>query len=276
VGVDFGLDDFQRISDATPFIADLKPSGKYVMEDVQGIGGIPAVMRYLLDEGRMDGSCLTVTGKTVAENLANVKPVDFATQDIILPFEKPIKATGHLQVLYGNLAIGGSVAKITGKEGEAFTGTAQVFDGEEAMLAAVAARTIKKGSVIVIRGEGPKGGPGMPEMLSPTAAIMGAGLGKDVALITDGRFSGGSHGFVIGHVTPEAQIGGNIALVEDGDEIVIDARKEVRRMDMMVSDEELARRKARFIAPPLKATRGTLYKYIKNVASASEGCVTDE
>eukprot|EP00475_Leptophrys_vorax_P044391 TRINITY_DN8879_c0_g1_i2.p1 TRINITY_DN8879_c0_g1~~TRINITY_DN8879_c0_g1_i2.p1 ORF type:complete len:539 (-),score=40.20 TRINITY_DN8879_c0_g1_i2:67-1473(-) len=274
VGVDLHLDDFQRTSDRIPFIADLKPSGKYVMEDVHKVGGTPAVLKYLLDAGLLHGDAITVTGATLAENLKGV-PELTPGQDVIRPLSSPIKETGHLQILYGNLAPEGSVAKITGKEGLYFQGPARVFEGEEAMLEALAADTESfKGSVVVIRGEGPKGGPGMPEMLTPTSAIMGAGLGKDVALLTDGRFSGGSHGFVVGHVCPEAQVGGPIGLVQDGDIITIDIEK--RRMDMDVSEDELARRKAAWVAPPLKATRGTLYKYIKTVKSASEGCVTDE
>ncbi len=275
VGVSLTLDDFQACSDRVPFIADLKPSGKYVMEDVQKIGGTPAVLKYLLEKGFIDGSCMTVTGKTMAENLKDLPGLK-AGQDVILPLENPIKATGHLQILYGNLAPEGSVAKITGKEGERFSGVAAVFDAEEDMLAALERKEIKPGMVIVIRYEGPKGGPGMPEMLTPTSAIMGAGLGKDVALITDGRFSGGSHGFVIGHVTPEAQEGGPIALVQNGDPIVINAEKGVRSIDVLISDEEMAKRKKAWKSRPYPATRGTLYKYIKNVASASEGCVTDE
>lgn len=274
VGVDLTLDDFQTCSDRVPFIADLKPSGKYVMEDVHKVGGTPAVLKYLMSEGLIDGSCMTVTGKTLAENLASCP--DLAPgQDVILPLATPIKETGHLQVLYGNLAPEGSVAKITGKEGLYFQGTARVFEQEEAMLAAFAEDAMSfKGTVIVIRYEGPKGGPGMPEMLTPTSAIMGAGLGKDCALLTDGRFSGGSHGFVIGHVCPEAQEGGPIGLVREGDTITIDIGK--RTMDVEVSDEEMARRRAEWSPPPLRATRGTLHKYIKTVSSARYGAVTDE
>jgi dihydroxy-acid dehydratase len=274
VGVDLALDDFQTCSDRVPFIADLKPSGKYVMEDVHKVGGTPAVLKYLMSEGLIDGSCMTVTGKTLAENLASCP--DLAPgQDVILPLATPIKETGHLQVLYGNLAPEGSVAKITGKEGLYFQGTARVFEQEEAMLAAFAEDAMSfKGTVIVIRYEGPKGGPGMPEMLTPTSAIMGAGLGKDCALLTDGRFSGGSHGFVIGHVCPEAQEGGPIGLVREGDTITIDIGK--RTMDVEVSDEEMARRRAEWSPPPLRATRGTLHKYIKTVSSARYGAVTDE
>ena len=274
VGIDLTLDDWQANSDRVPFIADLKPSGKYVMEDLHNVGGTPAVLKFLLKEGMIDGSCMTVTGKTLAENLAGCPDLSEG-QDIIRPLDQPIKETGHLQILYGNLAPEGSVGKITGKEGLYFQGTARVFDQEEAMLTALAEDPMSfKGTVIIIRYEGPKGGPGMPEMLTPTSAIMGAGLGNDCALLTDGRFSGGSHGFVIGHVCPEAQEGGPIALVRDGDVITIDAEKRV--MDMDVSDEELARRKAEWSPPPLRATRGTLHKYIKNVSSASTGAVTDE
>ncbi|EFJ41260.1 hypothetical protein VOLCADRAFT_77661 [Volvox carteri f. nagariensis] len=273
VGVSLSLDDFQRVSDRVPFICDLKPSGRYVMEDVHKVGGTPAVLKYLDSKGFINRDCMTVTGKTVAGNLSEV-PELRAGQDVVLPIEKPIKKTGHIQILYGNLAPEGSVAKITGKEGLKFEGEALVFDCEEDMIAMVGAEPNKfRGKVVVIRYEGPKGGPGMPEMLTPTSAIMGAGLGKECALITDGRFSGGSHGFVIGHVTPEAQVGGPIALVKDGDKIVIDVENRV--MDMVVSEEEMAARRAAWVAPPLKATSGTLYKYIKNVTSASTGCVTD-
>eukprot|EP00854_Cymbomonas_tetramitiformis_P015653 gene15653-18564_t len=274
VGIELTLDDFQAVSNKTPFIADLKPSGKYVMEDLHKVGGTPAVLKYLLAEGLIDGTCMTVTGKTLAENLDSCPPLSEG-QKVIMPIEEPIKKTGHLQILYGNLCPEGSVAKITGKEGLHFEGEALVFDGEEAMLAALEEDAPRfKGKVIVIRYEGPKGGPGMPEMLTPTSAIMGAGLGDDCALLTDGRFSGGSHGFVIGHVTPEAQVGGPIALVEDGDMIKIDA--DVRTMDITnLSEEDLAARRAKWEAPPLPATQGTLYKYIKNVSSASLGCVTD-
>ncbi len=273
VDVSLTIDDFQSVSDRIPLIADLKPSGKYVMEDLHNVGGIPAVMKYLLEKGMLNGDCLTCTGKTIAENLADL-PGLTEGQDVILPIEKPIKETAHIQILKGSLAPGGSVAKITGKEGLRFVGPARVYDCEEDMLKGLEDGKIQKGDVIVIRNEGPKGGPGMPEMLTPTSAIMGAGLGKDVALITDGRFSGGSHGFIIGHVVPEAQEGGPIALVQDGDEITIDANTRV--LDMAVSEEEMAKRKAAWIMPPYKATRGTLYKFIKNVKNASEGCVTDE
>ena len=272
-GVDLTLDDFQKISDRTPYLADLKPSGKYVMEDLYEIGGVPAVQKMLLKEGYLKGDCITVTGKTLGENIEKVS--DLAEgQKIIMPLANPIKKTGHLQILYGNLASEGAVAKITGKEGLRFSGPAKVFDSEETALRAIENKEVKEGNVVVIRYEGPKGGPGMREMLEVTAAIMGAGLGKSVALITDGRFSGGSHGFVVGHITPEAQVGGNIALIKDGDVITIDAEKNTLEVDL--SDEELASRKKNWKEPPLKATSGMLYKYIKNVASASNGCVTDE
>ena len=271
--ISFTLQDFQRISDNTPFLADLKPSGKYLMEDVHRVGGIPAVMKYLLSKGLLHGDCLTVTGKTIAENLAKVEGLKKG-QDVIMPTETPIKASGHLRMLYGNLAPGGSVAKITGKEGLNYKGTAKVFEGEYAANNGIRDGKVNKGDVVVIRYEGPKGGPGMPEMLKPTAAIMGAGLGKDVALITDGRFSGGTHGFVVGHITPEAQEGGAIAMVKDGDIITIDA--DTNSIILDVSEEELELRKAKWTAPPLKVTRGVLYKYAKTVSSASLGCVTDE
>ena len=273
VDVPLTIDDFQKVSDRVPFLADLKPSGKYVMEDLHNVGGIPAVMKYLLEKGLIDGSCLTVTGKTIAENLKNLQSLKTG-QDVFLPIEKPIKASGHIQILKGNLAPGGAVAKITGKEGLRFVGPARVYDSEESMLHALERKEIKKGDVVVIRFEGPKGGPGMPEMLTPTSAIMGAGLGKDVALMTDGRFSGGSHGFIIGHVVPEAQEGGPLALIQDGDVITIDADR--NELSVAVSDAEMVKRKAVWKMPPYKATRGTLYKYIKNVKNASEGCVTDE
>ena len=274
VGIELTIDDFQKVSDRVPFIADLKPSGKYVMEDLHLVGGTPAVLKYLMSKGLIDGSCMTVTGKTLAENLASCPDLS-PGQQVVMPLEKPIKETGHLQILYGNLAPEGSVAKITGKEGLRFEGEALCFDNEEDMVRLVGEDpNAFRGKVVVIRYEGPKGGPGMPEMLTPTSAIMGAGLGKECALITDGRFSGGSHGFVIGHVTPEAQVGGPIGLVRDGDKIVIDCV--ARTMDVVgVSDAEMAQRKAAFTPPPLKATSGTLYKYIKNVASASKGCLTD-
>ncbi len=273
VDIDLGIDDFQAVSNRTPYIADLKPSGQYVMEDLHNIGGIPAVMKYLLREGLLNGDCLTVTGRTLAENLADVPDLT-AGQEIIYPLDKPIKASGHIRILKGNLAPGGAVAKITGKEGEVFTGPARVYDSEEDMLAALEQGAIGKGDVIVIRYEGPRGGPGMPEMLTPTSAIMGAGLGSEVAMITDGRFSGGSHGFIIGHVVPEAQEGGPIALIRDGDRITVDAVNNILSVDL--DDTELAARKSDWNMPPYKATRGTLFKYIKNVKTASEGCVTDE
>ena len=271
--IDFTLKDFQNISDNTPFLADLKPSGKYLMEDVHAVGGIPAVLKYLLKKGLIHGDCLTVTGKTLAENLLDVN--DLAEgQDVIKPIEEPIKISGHLRMLYGNLAEDGSVAKITGKEGLRFRGKAKVFEGEYAANDGIRDGKVEKGDVVVIRYEGPKGGPGMPEMLKPTAAIMGAGLGKDVALITDGRFSGGTHGFVVGHITPEAQDGGTIALVKDGDFITIDA--ETNTIQLEVSEVELSQRKQSWEAPELKFNRGVLYKYAKTVSSASKGCVTDE
>ncbi len=273
VEVPLTIDDFQRVSDRVPFLADLKPSGKYVMEDLHDVGGTPAVMKYLLEHELMNGDCLTVTGKTVAENVESLPRLSEG-QNVFMPIDRPIKQTAHIQILKGKLAPGGAVAKITGKEGLKFTGPARVYDCEEDMLAGLEKGEIQKGEVVVIRYEGPKGGPGMPEMLTPTSAIMGAGLGKDVALITDGRFSGGSHGFIIGHVVPEAQEGGPIALIANGDTINIDA--ESRKLDVDISDEEMARRKTDWRMPPYKATRGTLYKYIKNVKDASEGCVTDE
>ncbi len=272
-GVDFTLKDIQAISDRTPLIADLKPSGKYYMEDMLAIGGVPALMKYLLKKGLMHGDCMTITGKTIAENLEEVPDLDFDSQKIIVPLESPIKATGHLQILYGNLAEGGAVAKITGKEGEKFEGIAKVCEREEEVIEYLEKGEIKAGHVIVIRNEGPKGGPGMPEMLKPTSAVMGAGLGNSVAMITDGRFSGGTHGFVVGHITPEAFEGGTIALVKDGDKITIDAVD--NQLILHVSDEELAERKAAWKQIPSTFTRGVLRKYIKNVSSASEGCVTD-
>ncbi|KAI3823085.1 hypothetical protein L1987_04511 [Smallanthus sonchifolius] len=274
VGLNLTLDDFQKVSDEVPFLADLKPSGKYVMEDVHKIGGTPAVLRYLLELGYLDGDCITVTGKTLAEN-AKLFPSLSEGQQIIRPPTNPIKETGHIQILYGNLAPDGSVAKITGKEGLYFSGSALVFEGEESMIAAISEDPMSfKGKVVVIRGEGPKGGPGMPEMLTPTSAIMGAGLGKEVALLTDGRFSGGSHGYVVGHICPEAQEGGPIGLVQNGDIITIDINK--KRMDVHLTDKELDERRKAWTPPPYKAERGVLYKYIKNVQSASRGCVTDE
>jgi dihydroxy-acid dehydratase len=273
VDVNLTIDDFQKVSDRVPYVADLKPSGKYVMADLHEVGGTPAVIKYLLDAGLMNGDCMTVTGKTIAENVADL-PGLAEGQPIIQHIDKPIKATGHLQVLRGNVAPEGSVAKITGKEGLKFSGPARVFDSEEDMLKGLEDKKIKKGDVVVIRYEGPKGGPGMPEMLTPTSALMGAGLGSSVALLTDGRFSGGSHGFIVGHITPEAQEGGPIALLEDGDVVTIDADR--KRIDVALTDEVLADRSARWKKPPYKANRGTLYKYIKTVKTASEGCVTDE
>ncbi|NNJ47771.1 MAG: dihydroxy-acid dehydratase [Acidimicrobiia bacterium] len=273
VDVDLTIDDFQAVSDRIPFLADLKPSGRYVMEDLHQVGGTPAVLKLLLEHDALDGGCLTVTGQTLAENLADL-PGLASGQDVIAPWDSPIKETAHIQILRGSLAPDGAVAKITGKEGLRFSGTARPFDSEEDMLAAVEAGTIGPGDVVVIRYEGPKGGPGMPEMLTPTSVIMGAGLGAEVALITDGRFSGGSHGFIVGHVTPEAQEGGPISLVEDGDTITIDAA--TRSIELEVDAAEINRRRSAWSPPPLKATRGTLAKYIRTVKSASEGCVTDE
>ncbi|MDH3561149.1 MAG: dihydroxy-acid dehydratase [Gammaproteobacteria bacterium] len=273
VAVPLSIDEIQQVSDRIPFLADLKPSGKYVMEDLHKVGGTPAVMKYLLEQGLLDGSCLTVTGKTLAENLQDL-PGLAAGQDVFHALDNPIKQTGHIQILKGNLAPGGSVAKITGKEGLQFRGPARVFDSEEDMLQALEENRIQKGDVVVIRNEGPKGGPGMPEMLTPTSAIMGAGLGQDVALLTDGRFSGGSHGFIIGHIVPEAQEGGPIALIRDGDIITIDAESSSLSVD--ISDAEMEQRRRDWTMPPYKATSGTLYKYIKLVKNASEGCVTDE
>jgi dihydroxy-acid dehydratase len=272
VGVSLTIEDFQSVSDRIPLLADLKPSGTYVMEDLHQVGGVPAVMKLLLERGLIDGSCLTVTGATVAENLASL-PALAAGQKIIMPFERPLKTTGHLQILKGNLAPEGAVAKITGKEGTRFSGPARVYNSEEEMLAALEQGAIVRGNVVVIRYEGPKGGPGMPEMLTCTSAIMGAGLGKEVALITDGRFSGGSHGFLVGHITPEAQEGGPLALVQDGDVITLDSEKNVISVDL--SEQELRERRARWVQPPYKVSSGTLYKYIRCVSSASTGCVTD-
>lgn len=273
VGVPLTIDDFQVISDRTPFLADLKPSGKYVMEDLHGVGGVPAVMKMLLEAGYLHGDCLTVTGRTVAENLAEIEPL-VEGQSIIRPFEQPIKPSGHIQILYGNLAEGGAVAKITGKEGEVFSGSARVFDGEDAANEAIVNKKIQSGDVVVIRYCGPKGGPGMPEMLKPTSAIMGEGLGDKVALITDGRFSGGTHGFVVGHITPEAQVGGLIALLQDGDPITIDAVN--NKLEAHLSEEEIARRRSQWQPRPIAATKGWLAKYARLVSTASEGCVTDE
>ena len=273
VDVELSIHDFQRISDKTPVLADFKPSGKFLMQELHAHGGVPAVMRYLLDKGLLHGDCLTVTGKTVAENLKDIKPIDFDAQKIVYPLEQPLKATGHLQILFGNLAEKGSVAKISGKEGERFEGPARVFDGEKDLVAGIANGRVKKGDVVVIRYEGPKGAPGMPEMLKPTSAIMGAGLGKDVALITDGRFSGGSHGFVVGHITPEAFEGGLIALVQDDDIIELDVT--TKKMTLKVSEDVIADRRKKWKQPALKETKGVLYKYAKCVKDASEGCVTD-
>ena len=270
--INLTIDDFQKISDNTPFLADLKPSGKYLMKDLHDVGGVPAVMKYMLELGMLHGDCITVTGKTLAENLASVPSLK-DNQDIIRTIEKPIKSTGHIRILKGNLAPGGSVAKITGKEGLIFKGAARVFNGEYEANDGIRKGIVKAGEVVVIRYEGPKGGPGMPEMLKPTAAIMGAGLGKSVALITDGRFSGGTHGFVVGHIVPEAQEGGAIALIKNGDLITIDAKKNTISVDL--SDDELSARREKWIQPPLKFEQGILFKYIKNVSTASMGCVTD-
>jgi len=274
VDVKLTQDDFQSVSNRIPVLADMKPSGKYMMEDLHNVGGVPAVMKYLLKLGWIDGSCLTVTGKTIAENLESVPEINFDTQKVILPAEKPIKATGHLQILYGNLAEGGSVAKISGKEGERFEGPARVFDGEFELIHGITSGRVKAGDVVVIRNIGPKGAPGMPEMLKPTGAIFGAGLGASVALITDGRFSGGTHGFVVGHITPEAYDGGLIAFVKDNDKIEIDAT--TNTMTLKVSADEIAARRVNWVQPALKAKKGLLYKYAKTVSTAAEGCVTDE
>ncbi|AUC85419.1 dihydroxy-acid dehydratase [Polaribacter sp. ALD11] len=271
--IEFTLADFQRVSDRTPLIADLKPSGKYLMEDVHGVGGTPAIMKYLLKEGYLHGDCMTVTGKTLAENLENVAAMEFDEQDVIYPKDKALKSSGNIQIIYGNLAEEGAVAKISGNEGLLFEGKAVVYDGEQAANTGIANGEVERGDVVVIRYVGPKGGPGMPEMLKPTSLIMGAGLGKSVALITDGRFSGGTHGFVVGHITPEAQSGGTIGILETGDKIRISA--EDNSINVLISDEEIAERKLKWIAPPLKHTKGILYKYAKTVASASKGCVTD-
>ena len=273
VNVELTIDDFQLVSDRTPYVADLKPSGQHVMEDLHRIGGTPAVMKFLLENDLINGDCLTVTGKTIKENLSDLPGLTDG-QKIIFPLDNPIKPSGHIRILKGNLAPGGSVAKITGKEGEIFTGPAKVYDSEEAMLSSLENNEIIKGDVIIIRYEGPKGGPGMPEMLTPTSAIVGAGLGNDVAMITDGRFSGGSHGFIIGHVVPEAQEGGPIAIIKNGDIVTINAK--TNKIEFKLSDKEFANRQKNWKMPPYKANRGTLYKYIKNVKTASEGCVTDE
>jgi dihydroxy-acid dehydratase len=273
VEVPLTIDDFQKVSNRVPYLADLKPSGRFVQEDLHNAGGTPAVMKYLLEKGLLAGDCITVTGRTVAQNLAELPGLK-PGQEVIYPIEKALKPTGHIQILRGNLAPDGAVAKITGKEGMKFSGPARVYDSEEDMLRGLEQKQIKKGDVVIIRYEGPQGGPGMPEMLTPTSAIMGAGLGKDVALLTDGRFSGGSHGFIVGHITPEAQLGGPIALARDGDRITIDADR--NELSVALTDDEISSRRKTWRAPPYKATRGTLYKYIKNVKSASEGCVTDE
>lgn len=273
-GVSITLEDFQRISDKTPLLADMKPSGKYMMQDLHNIGGTPAVMKYLLKEGYLHGDCITVTGKTIAENMANAEDFDFEKQDLLRPINNPLKKTGHLQILKGNLASLGGVAKITGKEGEQFTGPARVFEGEQDLIAGIQSKKVKAGDVVVIRYVGPKGAPGMPEMLKPTSAIFGAGLGSSVALITDGRFSGGTHGFVVGHIAPEAFEGGLMALVKDDDIIEIDAIK--KAITLKVSDEEIAKRKTAWKQPELKAKKGILFKYAKCVKNATEGCVTDE
>jgi dihydroxy-acid dehydratase len=274
VGVDITQEDFQRISDKTPLLADLKPSGKYLMEDLHKIGGVPAVLKYMLEKGFLHGDCMTVTGNTIAENLKNVKALDFERQDVIYPVDKPLKKTGHLQIMYGNLASKGSVAKITGKEGELFKGTARIFNGEFALVDGIKDGKVKAGDVVVIRHVGPKGAPGMPEMLKPTSAIMGAGLGKSVALITDGRFSGGSHGLLIGHITPEAHEGGLIALVEENDLIEIDVRNHT--INLLVDEVTIAKRRAAWTPPKLNARNGILLKYAKQVKTAADGCVTDE
>lgn len=271
--IEFTLEDFQRVSNRTPLIADLKPSGKYLMEDVHGVGGTPVIMKYLLDNGYLHGDCMTVTGKTLADNLASVAPMEFDEQDVIYPKDKALKSSGNIQIIYGNLATEGAVAKISGNEGLLFEGKAVVYDGEQAANTGIVAGEVEKGDVVVIRYVGPKGGPGMPEMLKPTSLIMGAGLGKSVALITDGRFSGGTHGFVVGHITPEAQSGGTIGILETGDKIRISA--EDNSINVLISDEEISERKAKWVSPALKHTKGILYKYAKTVASASKGCVTD-
>ena len=274
VDVSITQDDFQIISDKTPVLADFKPSGKYLMQDLHQYGGVPAVMKYMLAQGWLHGDCLTVTGKTLAENLAAAPDLDFDQQQIILPKEHPVKTTGHLQIMYGNLATGGSVAKISGKEGDLFEGPARVFDGEESLIEGINTGKIKEGDVVVIKNVGPVGAPGMPEMLKPTSAIIGAGLGKSVALITDGRFSGGTHGFVVGHITPEAYKGGLIALVQDNDIIELDVKKHT--MTLKVDEATIAERRAAYQQPALKATKGVLFKYARSVKDASEGCVTDQ
>lgn len=274
VGITLTQDDIQRTSDKTPVIADFKPSGKYLMEDLHNIGGVPLVMKYLLQKGLLHGDCMTVTGKTVAENLENIPDLEFENQQIIKPLENPIKVTGHLQILYGNIATGGSVAKISGKEGEKFTGPARVFNGEKELITGISSGRVQKGDVVVIRYVGPKGAPGMPEMLKPTSAIIGAGLGKDVALITDGRFSGGTHGFVVGHITPESFDGGGLALVENDDMIEIDAVNNT--INVLLDDVVLEARRKNWNQPALAVSKGILYKYAKQVTTAAEGCITDK
>jgi len=273
-GLDLSIDYFQEISDSTPYLANLKPSGKYLMKDLHRIGGVPMVMKYMLENNLLNGDCMTVTGKTIYENLKNISLPDFSSSDIIFPISNPIKSSGHIQILKGNLAEDGCVAKITGKEGLKFTGPAKVFDSEFECLKAISDSKVVSGDVIVIRYEGPKGGPGMPEMLKPTSAIMGAGLGKDVALITDGRFSGGTHGFVVGHIVPEAFDGGTIAIVENGDIITIDSEKNIISVD--VPEDEILKRKKNWKQPEFKFKKGILHKYVKSVSNASAGCVTDE
>jgi dihydroxy-acid dehydratase len=274
VGLSLTQDDIQAISNKVPVIADFKPSGKYLMEDLHNIGGVPLVMKYLLSKGMIHGDCMTVTGKTIAENLQTVPDIEFEKQKIIFPIEQPLKTSGHLQILYGNIANGGSVAKISGKEGERFVGPARVFNGEKELIEGIRSGRVEKGDVVVIRYVGPKGAPGMPEMLKPTSAIIGAGLGKEVALITDGRFSGGTHGFVVGHITPEAFDGGTLALIEDGDSIEIDAVN--NSINVMIDEHTLNQRKGKWKQPPLGATKGILYKYAKYVTTAAEGCITDK
>lgn len=274
VGLTLTQDDIQAISDKVPVIADFKPSGKYLMEDLHNIGGVPLVMKYLLQKGFIHGNCLTVTGKTVEENLSSVKEIEFEQQQIIKPIENPLKATGHLQILYGNIAEGGSVAKISGKEGVRFVGPARVFNGEKELINGISSGLVQKGDVVVIRLVGPKGAPGMPEMLKPTSAIIGAGLGKEVALITDGRFSGGTHGFVVGHITPEAFDGGNLAIIEDGDTIEIDAVKNT--INVLLDESIINQRRSKWKQPPLSVSKGILYKYAKYVTTAAEGCITDK
>lgn len=274
IGIKLTQDDVQAVSDKVPVIADFKPSGKYLMEDLHKIGGVPLVMKYLLSKGMINGDCMTVTGKTIKQNLEILPDIEFENQKIIYPIENPIKKTGHLQILYGNIATGGSVAKISGKEGDKFSGTARVFNGEKELIAGISTGRVKKGDVVVIRYVGPKGAPGMPEMLKPTSAIIGAGLGKDVALITDGRFSGGTHGFVVGHITPEAFDGGNICIVEDGDIIEIDSNK--NSLNLILPNDVIEQRKSKWKQPPLPVSKGILYKYAKQVTTAAEGCITDK